>query len=307
LGNTIEQIAWEKGGIFAIEKASLEHVSPFPVSKSDGSNNGNTSNDTLYVMDSNSSVGIAMLQSCARIEGQGKSIFLVNANGGLYSKISLGLAGQHQYGNANLAVHLCRALFPSKVFDNSNTLKGLADASWPGRCQLLPNHNLTLCLDGAHTVDSMQAVVDWYSKLTDATRGGKLVFTCSHERNPIELLLLLKKLNFQDVYFCSADTHRPSPLDIPKANELLKDHGIQASFDESEATWQETLATIWRKISHPSERQRIHVGGTASTVVKDLDNFRGHVLVTGSLYLVGSFLTAMKWSEESSPHSLRHV
>lgn len=41
-------------------------------------------------------------------------------------------------------------------------LSGLADAKWPGRTQTLKHEEVTYFLDGAHTMRSMQACVQWF-------------------------------------------------------------------------------------------------------------------------------------------------
>jgi len=102
-----------------------------------------------------------------------------------------GLAGQHQYTNASLAIGLVRdflqtATLPSS-FDESKAVlpqlhellqgaetevpgpvrSGLESTSWPGRCQTAPDpshSNLVWYLDGAHTVDSLTCCADWFAK-----------------------------------------------------------------------------------------------------------------------------------------------
>ena len=102
-----------------------------------------------------------------------------------------------------------------------------------------------------------------------------LIFNCSHERNPVPLLDMIQSTNqprnavengderkmhkalFDQVYFCRADSERPSALEKGSARELLKDAGINTAEEEIETsgtvkeretegkTWQDTLANIW--------------------------------------------------------------
>jgi folylpolyglutamate synthase/dihydropteroate synthase len=85
-------------------------------------------------------------------------------------------------------------------------------------------------------------------------------------------------------------------------------------------TWQETLGILWKHVMAsvtppPSEiaasnhRHTQHYSipiicnKTASEILQDLATTiiePTEVLVTGSLYIVGSFLTALEWKEESS-------
>ena len=317
LGDTVERIAWEKGGIFALEKDDVQNLSPKDTTEKNGidlfasQNNATTGHVQFYVLDSNTTGVLKMLSSCASIEGQGHPLKLVDATGielknALHDK-TLGLAGQHQFGNATLATHLCDAIvkdsYSIKVND-PKTVKGLISATWPARCQTLEAGPFTFLLDGAHTLDSMQATVDWF----DQNIKGKcaLVFTCSHERNPIELLQLLVPLPVSKVYFAKSDSFRPSPVAVPTATDLLTEHGITIDNDllvgMDRGSWQETLGSLWNHLRQQDVTGDVQCNWSAKQVIEDLySNHKGtHVLVTGSLYLVGSFLTAMGWNEKSS-------
>lgn len=89
--------------------------------------------------------------------------------GGLFH--SLGIAGSHQYQNANLAVHLAQEFLHKKApLISQTTLStaievGLRGAKWPGRCQTVldPRYtSVTWYLDGAHTVDSLDCCIQWF-------------------------------------------------------------------------------------------------------------------------------------------------
>jgi len=255
--------------------------------------------------------------------------------------------------------------------DSPVTLNALADAKWPGRCQTLllselnnnnnssgkysyKSQNVRFYLDGAHTPQSLDATADWFrSKIamienrTDSNSGCDdsspsslpvLVFNCSHERNPVELLELLSTIRFSAVYFAKSDSSRPSAISKASAQSLLKERGIPirdelvASYLEKESsplrlekgeetatTWQETLAIIWRHLTAKgfdtdADTCPVRCNATASQILDELlipqqdlkqrdreEAATMNVFVTGSLYLVGSFLTALGWKEESSP------
>ena len=81
----------------------------------------------------------------------------------------LGIAGLHQYQNANLAMHLVQKYFECRgvqVDDLSNLLShSFEHTKWPGRCQTVPdpnNTNLTWYLDGAHTEESIKSCMQWF-------------------------------------------------------------------------------------------------------------------------------------------------
>jgi folylpolyglutamate synthase len=365
LGDTLEKIAWEKGGIFAVDKAS-KTVSKRPTdyNKSDPDaqkpnveedTSASSSGKTFYILDSNTSGVLEMMASCARIEGQGGTLEKVDASGILLREglkgDQLGLAGDHQYGNATLAVALCRAVTGNNDVSVTSPLtqKALVHASWPARCQTYQPSDGTqflYLLDGAHTPQSLAATVQWFcAKLKKIysdpeTRPNTmpiLVFNTSHERNPVELLqiivqMMLPKVQFDSestsaifplVYFAASDSSRPSPVQKSTAQELLNEQGIEMkesllSVEKSPTTWQDTLQVVYRHLVHsydlgyPSEKELIQANMTSAQVILDLkERFKSNkestrptpVLVTGSLYLVGSFLNALNWQEESSPPS----
>lgn len=88
----------------------------------------------------------------------------------IFSRIA-GLAGQHQYQNANLALHASKVFLQQKANVapeaglTDTYVKALQEAKWPGRCQMLqdPRHDTTTWfLDGAHTVESLDCCMQWF-------------------------------------------------------------------------------------------------------------------------------------------------
>lgn len=314
----MELIAWEKGGIFARDKADAVNISPKEVtgdSKESAPKKPklNPSAPDAFILDSNTAGVIAMFRSCARIEGRGLDLQLVDATGAALIRAlggrSPGLSGKHQYGNATLAIRLCQAvLLDTKIqIDHPKTLEGIQSAQWPARCQVLERGPWTYLLDGAHTFDSMTATVGFFCEQVKE-QDCILIFNCSHERNPIELLRLLLPLSISKVYFAKSDSAKPSPLDVPTAKALLEEQGLPVKTNlleqNEKPTWQETLASVWDHLTDDKEKStRPSCNLNARMVLEDLSkNHRpAKVLVTGSLYLVGSFLTALEWNEESSP------
>lgn len=428
LGTTLEHIAWEKGGIFAVNKLNPEGITRRPItttatttiksnkvdedtivssSSSMALSSSSFSSATKFILNSNTPEVIAIMKSCSRIEGkdddgklvsvdskgtQLKDALLRRQQHSSSSSLSvLGLAGNHQYGNATLAVALCRAVTAVSTpdaaittvtltttsntstdddiaiesndekttsvlssssslssslikkrrierinIDSSVTLDALCNAAWPGRCQTFiwsssssfdlnmnktdttdddvcskedddTNHNtiynvddnhddasivqrnIKFYLDGAHTLQSLDATVDWFHSrdhqtsssdtnnsrndnnnnnsgncndfVTDTSRLKSspsplppssslpslpiLVFNCSHERNPVELLelllqrhdghnndvdpttrMLMMNRHYSRVYFAKSDSFRPSPVLPASAESLLEECGI---------------------------------------------------------------------------------
>ncbi|XP_069039402.1 folylpolyglutamate synthase, mitochondrial isoform X3 [Lepisosteus oculatus] len=212
LGDTIEKIAWQKGGIFkpgvpAFTVKQLE--SPMNVLKARAEEIG------------------CSLQVCPDLEEY--------ESGG--ERLRLGLEGDHQRSNASLALQLCsswlrrrgihdfisvpkRGLaedvplnspFPKAAsFKPSPVMvNGLQSTEWPGRTQTLRHGPVTYFLDGAHTMRSMLACVSWFrdaaarqEKTTEGPVVRVLLFNATGERDSAAMLKLLVPFHFEFAVFC---------------------------------------------------------------------------------------------------------
>lgn len=77
----------------------------------------------------------------------------------------------------------------------------LADTKIPGRKQIVHDQKGTSWyLDGAHTVESLQAVADWLSKVSKPHES-TLIFFCGPDRDWDRLYSTIAHLNFQKTLF----------------------------------------------------------------------------------------------------------
>ncbi|VDN51557.1 unnamed protein product [Dracunculus medinensis] len=134
--------------------------------------------------------------------------------------IEMGIAGEYQRSNVSLAMQLAVLwLKRTKNIENMPALSGhlesysldeltlpgfsvpvnfldaLRSCKWPGRSQILRKGSVVYCLDGAHTLKSMESCVSWFlferksSKRISTFRPYRiLLFHCTGERNPAVLL-----------------------------------------------------------------------------------------------------------------------
>jgi folylpolyglutamate synthase len=363
LGNTLEEIAWEKGGIFKVHKADNANVTlkphsaeavtkqeiiDFSLAATDHASeddSGNTRGHMFFALDTNSPSALQVLHDCARIEGRGVTLQLVGvaeAESSQHQKRSgytmlpdsclIGLPGSHQRLNAQLAITLCESLSLSGK-DKARSIQdrgvdvmfdALSRASWPGRCQTVevPEQSMTLRLDGAHTVQSIKVGYNWFKLQQKDCNNSRniLIFNCSHERDPVELLDLLDCEMFTAAFFCRADSERPSAVVKASAQDLLQRSGRVVRQDllpNTQATWQETLESLWNhrceQTPHRSEISMTTASNlSVSQALKQIrkSQYAGEhseVLVTGSLYLVGSVLNAVKWSEREADGKLQDL
>lgn len=206
LGDTIEKIAWQKGGIFK------PGVPAFTVKQPE---------DAMAVLKDRAKEIKCPLWVCPSLEDY-------QADCG---PLRLGLAGQHQHSNASLALQLShtwlqRRCLPGKTFSFTpaeNTagcqaaafkpspimVKGLADTEWPGRNQTLKHGAVTYFLDGAHTMRSMLACVQWFRETAaqhERNASGPvarvLLFNATGERDSAAMLKLLAPCHFDFAVFC---------------------------------------------------------------------------------------------------------
>jgi folylpolyglutamate synthase len=296
LGNTIESIAWHKGGI-------IKHGVP------------------AYTVDQVPRAQ-AVLERCAA--DKGSELIVVGRLPALKSAdFKLGLGGDFQKDNASLAIAVATshlqtigptALIPtlSQLLESeplsSQFLKGLETASWPGRWETRIEGNIEWLIDGAHTTDSLEATANWYlEKLTEALndenpptstmlifnqqdRDAKALmrrFISALDRNTPSLKfgysrmqtvrLSFRQKLFTFAAFCTnipfkdmvpADVDLVSQKEVAKVYETMSANTLHMSFGSIEEA-----VELARKISQGDERVL--------------------VLVTGSLHLVGGLMKVL--------------
>ncbi|ETW83873.1 hypothetical protein HETIRDRAFT_314661 [Heterobasidion irregulare TC 32-1] len=297
LGKTLKEIAWQKGGIYK------EGVPAFTVIQPD---------EALEVLKSQSKERKA-------------SEFTVIPLKSEISGVKLGLAGEHQVQNANLAVHLAQKFL--QIQDGTKPesplshlyIKALENAKWPGRCQTVmdPKHlDTTWFLDGAHTKESLECCVEWYvsptaglrPKPTARGRIRVLIFNCTNGRSGSSFLgTMLEKAGvqlkrhgsdeesswlFDHVIFCANVTYADGGFKGDLTTNAIPEA------DLAQLKTQQELGIAWMSLVPSFPSKNIHVLPSiehALRVVRSLTmEAQGpsavDVLVTGSLHLVGGMI-----------------
>lgn len=296
LGNTLDQIAWHKSGIFRPNVPAFTAQNQAP--------------KALQVLRDR-----AVERKCSLWIAPAFDQYSCNDQ----ERLELGLKGPVQKMNASLALQLCR-FFVNKVgctdatkqpicqsnemvtigaeaspFQLTETeVNGLRSCRWPGRfeCkQIRPGFRLFA--DGAHTPESIAHCADWFDDQTNSeynsTRKVKrvLVFFCTGDRRPSTLLPALSALRFDTVHFT------PHPL----TEDLLWD-GMLESVAE--------MQSVYGQLD-PKAQVTTHscLNDCFSTVMMQQQtnqanpiNTRVDLLVTGSLYLVGNWYKLMNECSE---------
>ncbi|CAL8143736.1 unnamed protein product [Orchesella dallaii] len=232
--------------------------------------------------------------------------------------------GSVSRSNASLAVHLANEFllkkhsqfFPATPTEVTSALElkysipknflpfhvhGLQSTKWDGRFQtIVASNHLKYFLDGAHTVDSTKVALKWFEKVSSGSCLKVLVFNLTGERSSTPLMEPFAKSGLFDVaIFC--------PLLVSK-NWSTPDNwsALDAETDIMEGcrrllkNW-ETLQSTSRNmvcdsaestVEYIEELVRKHQLN-ANGVTDENQATSVSVLITGSLHLVGTFLSVL--------------
>ncbi|CAR28576.1 hypothetical protein ZYGR_0S02100 [Zygosaccharomyces rouxii] len=273
LGNTIEEIAWNKGGIFK-KQAPAFTVKEQPPK------------------------GLKMLEQ--RANERGTQLEEVPIYQGLRGR-KLGIAGDFQIANASLAVALSSQALASMYFLPSpipNTedasiparfLEGLELTRWDGRCQTLVKGSATWFIDGAHTKESIEAASGWFTQQVVRSKNKKILLFNQQSRDANSLLSNLYSKTHPDVQFDQVIfTTNVTWTSGSYSSDLVSMNTSKEQVDNLEV--QKSLAEKWTALD--GQRSKIHVTSSieaAYTLIRQLEE-PVDVFVTGSLHLVGGLL-----------------
>ncbi|RHZ83232.1 hypothetical protein Glove_99g113 [Diversispora epigaea] len=292
LGNTIDSIAWHKGGIF---KQNIPAVTV---------NQPKIASDVLKNRAKEINAPFTQVEEFTQE---------------MLNGINIGLPGKHQLINVSLAIELCR-IWLDKVKNIKHYepkippefVPGIVKAKWPGRNQTLKlekYHNITWFFDGAHTVESIQACTDWFEesvflKENESNQNSLqnveriLMFNCVESRNGPGLLKIIKSKNLiHRAIFCTNVTFSTHQFKPDLQNNTVK----------VDLLWQQKLANSWSSISQEANTESIEPK-YYSTIqdalewVLDYSKKNEHkkiqVLVTGSFHLVGGVMAVLGYNVE---------
>ncbi|KAH9006929.1 Mur ligase [Lactarius hatsudake] len=299
LGETIAEIAWQKAGVF---KEGVPAI---------------TVDQPREGMD-------VLRQRSAELKA---SEFIVVPPVPEVAGIQLGLAGEHQIVNGELAVLLSRKFLQSKGQTTpqaalpSSFVEGLKDAKWPGRCQTVndPMYPSTVWfLDGAHTVESLACCIEWFvspiAALKEAERNPSraLIFNCTRGRSGQSFLgVVLEKIAaqlqlhgssespdtfFDKVVFCANVTYADGRFKGDLTSMSIPED------DLAQLKTQQELAAAWKSLLPTFPNENVHVLPSIEHAVRavrdETSNGRPvEVLTTGSLHLIGGLIEVAGLSE----------
>ena len=305
LGNSLSSIAWQKAGIFKKDVPAFTVEQPEEGSK---------------VMHE-------------RAEEVGTYLNFVPDLSKYWhkAKIELSLQGKFQRINASLAVQLAYTWLGNGILATPLTLPqsfidGLSNCKWNGRAQTLKFKNITFYLDGAHTKESISYASEWFNE--EAAKEEKslnkpcskiLCFNTTKNRNAnYELLSNFIKSNFSGAVFTPnvatlVSTGFHDQTDMIHSSHCVMDNVYSHQDDWIKLISQDDLLSISNSfvftsiaeaICYLSKDRDLSLYETAKTFVTEsssLNSLTDHyasnhlqILVTGSLYLVGGYLSILK-------------
>lgn len=195
LGNTLEQIAYEKAGIIREgTKVVIGEMDP--------------------------KASLVIVETCNELNSE--YYFSKEVS----SDTTLGLFGAYQRKNAGVAVEIVKHL--DIEISEENILKGLMNARWLGRMQIV-SFEPFIMLDGAHNPSGIQAL---YDSLNEAYPNESFTFVMAvmADKNYLEMANILRSIA-KRFYTCSIDYHRA--LQASKLCEELKGIELDAIYFEN--------------------------------------------------------------------------
>ncbi|KIM94584.1 hypothetical protein OIDMADRAFT_60365 [Oidiodendron maius Zn] len=296
LGKTIEEIAWHKSGI-------LKEGCP------------------AYTVEQSPDIMVALRRRAAE---RNVCLQVISRHPDI-DIMPLGLAGDFQKINASLAIavaadHLRQMGYldvPHDIMDAplpEKFRRGLSDASWPGRCETRWKNGVAWCLDGAHTVESIQLVGAWFaSKIQQDSLAERILIFNQQTRDAVKLLHDLRQAictstgsqsnwkPFSHIFFCtniawSKDkTFGSEQMSMMDSGKPVGDLQIQhrlAEFWKSMPGERDSEVTVVRTVEEAINSTRRLFSETRNKGTPQLS------LITGSLHLVGSASEVLGSSNE---------
>ncbi|MFS0636291.1 folylpolyglutamate synthase/dihydrofolate synthase family protein [Mesobacillus foraminis] len=247
LGDTIEEIAFEKAGIIKNGVSIISGVRQ-PEALTVIKERAAAIKAPLYQLGKDFTVDSALpLQKGTRFDFQ--SLF------GSYGKLELRMMGEHQAANASLAVMAAQILssYYSILIEEQDIRDGLNNAYWPGRFEVLSESPLVV-IDGAHNEEGIEALAkEVESRYRDKHK--EILFGALKDKKLDGMIAKLDSLS-DDIVFTS--------FDFPRAA------GAEELFDISQSL-NKRVEEDWKSFLEQAITNRNQ---------KDL------LLITGSLYFL---------------------
>ncbi|XP_025016826.1 folylpolyglutamate synthase, mitochondrial-like isoform X1 [Tetranychus urticae] len=232
-------------------------------------------------------------------------------------KINLGIDGHVQRVNASLALQISRyfhlkmtsaEINPKELIALGNgfaldkeEVSGLVKTNWPGRCQLITKGRVHYFLDGAHTVESLNNCCIWFKQKSYLQSSNEkiiriLFFFSAGLRQYESLIQRVAQESFDVAVFPSnyienisiyPEIMLDSRFEIDKISDRINKtremwQAIQKDLNRNPDNFHQ-FSSLNKALDFLDSNELIEKYGVQ-------DDFKLHVLVTGSLIFVGNVL-----------------
>ena len=154
LGESLAAIAFEKAGIIKAGMTVVLGALPKPAL------------DVVSAVGADRGAHLIQAATGTHVDSEphdGRSVLTIQTPDGRYGPVPLALRGDHQTGNALVAVRVLEAVHQTGIGLSTDAIeRGLADVEWPGRLELLQvQDGPQVLLDAAHNADGARALADY--------------------------------------------------------------------------------------------------------------------------------------------------
>ena len=310
LGNTIEEIAWHKGGIIKPTVPCYTVPQP-PTAQSVLENRARDVNAPITIVERN-----PQLQN-----------------------IKLGLTADFQHINASLAIaiawhHLFLIPYKSSYSLPPQFIQGLEQVRWPGRCEIRHERKISWYIDSGHTLESIELAGQWFASQISNNEPPPLSSQSKRMDRRLTRILLFNQQTRDANALAKAlhttlsrtsvndnDNEQPFSHAVFCTNITSKSAGYKPDLvsmnankqDVDKLSVQKGLAETWRGICGEGKGEVVVKGSIEEAVewCRDvalemtdgrevMEEDKVKVLVTGSVHLVGGFLEVLAMGEDES-------
>lgn len=247
LGDTIEEIAFEKAGIIkegvpvvtsaqspaameVLKRIASERHAPFTIAPDQWT----------------------MTFRSVSLDGQRFNLTPADPSQPAYQDVQLRLLGKHQQRNALLAVSALETIRATLPWEERALRQGLATVNWYARVEVL-SQNPYLMVDGAHTIESANALITTLNDVFDGEiPPATLIFGVSSDKHPMEILRAFGPLA-ERVIFTQSEHPRAAPA---------RDVAIQCGFSEDALVTDSVAAALDLALTNSGENDLIVVAGS---------------------------------------------
>ena len=217
LGDTLEKIAFEKGGI--IKENCPTIVYPQQEEASEVIKNICAEKKSKYMECDFKNIEI----KSSNINSQ---IYNCNINGKELRDLEIKLIGDHQIKNSIVALNVIEYLNDIKITNISeeNIRKGLLETKWPGRIEKI-SENPMFIIDGAHNEEGAKSLANSIDKYFE--NKNKILVIGMLEDKDIDSVLDLLIPKFNKVITTTPDN--PRAIDANKLKEKIERYNIEVT------------------------------------------------------------------------------